>query len=45
MPCQLAVVCTAGFVTTAAGGFTFAPWTELLMETACVRQNITVNVR
>ena len=37
----LAVVCTAGFVTTLAGGFMFAPWTELLMKTACERQNIT----
>ena len=37
----LAVVCTAGFVSCVAGGFTFAPWTELLMQTACARQNVT----
>ena len=37
----LGVVCIAGFVTCVAGGFTFAPWTELLMETACARQNVT----
>ena len=37
----LGVVCLAGFVTCVAGGFTFAPWTELLMKTACERQNVT----
>ena len=37
----LGVVCLAGFVTCVAGGFTFAPWTELLMRTACERQNVT----
>lgn len=37
----LGVVCLAGFVTCVAGGFTFAPWTELLMQTACERQNVT----
>ena len=35
------VVCVWGFVSCVANGLVGAPWTELLMETACERQNIT----
>ena len=34
-------VCVWGFVSCVANGLVGAPWTELLMETACERQNVT----